>query len=70
MIDDFNYEINIHSGLLDIDGNYYLDIEKYDTFNLKTRLNGKYYNYKLPLGIPVYKIDNGKWSNSLQIIFG
>lgn len=62
MIDDFNYEINVHSGLPDIDGNYHLNIEKYDIFNLKTRLNGKHYYYKLPLEIPVYKIDNGKWA--------
>lgn len=62
MIDDFNYEINVHSGLPDIDGNYHLNIENYDIFNLKTRLNGKHYYYKLPLEIPVYKIDNGKWA--------
>ena len=62
MIDDFNYEINVKSGLLEIDGTYYLNIEKYDSFNLKTRVNGKYYTYKLPLQIPVYKIDNGKWA--------
>lgn len=62
MIDDFNYEINVHSGLLDINGTYYLNIENYESFTLKIRLNGKYYVYKLPLEIPVYKIDDGNWA--------
>ena len=58
-LDKNNYKINIQSSFELVENEYILNLEDYDNFKIKFKDKEMYYD--IPLQIPIYKIDNGKW---------